>query len=254
MEFVAFAEYVVSKIKERAAAIDHIDRAADSITLNIANGNSRWSESDRIRFFDVAYGSALECAACLDVLWVKSLISREDTENGKLQLVEIVNMLVGLRRRHQTKVEEDTETYPENSKSHDSAEILFNHERLDVYQLSLQYVRWAHEISQTDLLDTRYQNKLDKLSTSILLNIAEGNGRFAVLDQRRFLDIAQNSALNSAACLDVIRVRKNIPLARVDEGKEMLFRIVSMLIAMRNRLGDKGSESGPKDTEFYDEN
>ena len=43
----------------------------DSLELNIAEGNGKYTSADRCRFFDTARASALECAACLDVLVAK---------------------------------------------------------------------------------------------------------------------------------------------------------------------------------------
>ncbi len=75
---------------------DQLDRASTSIPLNIAEGNGKYTAPDRCRFFDIARGSALECAACLDVLVAKKRL--DQAEQGKEILVRIVSMLVGLIR------------------------------------------------------------------------------------------------------------------------------------------------------------
>jgi hypothetical protein len=46
----------------------------------------------------MARGSVLECAACLDLLAVKSVIDQKELANGKATLEKIVSMLVGLIR------------------------------------------------------------------------------------------------------------------------------------------------------------
>ena len=83
-------------ISARAAAKDQLDRAATSIPLNIAEGNGKFSKKDRARFFDIARGSALESAAALDVLVSRRLATEEVVRVAKEQLVQIVNMLMGL--------------------------------------------------------------------------------------------------------------------------------------------------------------
>jgi len=66
--------------------------------LNIAEGNGRFTSADRCRFFDMARGSVLECAACLDLLAIKKLIDQKELVVGKAALEKIVSMLVGLIR------------------------------------------------------------------------------------------------------------------------------------------------------------
>ena len=80
-------------------ARDQILRASQSIPLNIAEGNSKITTPDRRRFFRIALGSALECAATLDVLVVCNLISAEYAQEGKARLDRIVAMLTGLSDR-----------------------------------------------------------------------------------------------------------------------------------------------------------
>ena len=83
----------------KAAAKDQLDRASTSIPLNIAEGNGKFSNADRARFLEIAQRSALECAACVDVLVARKFITAERTLPAKEQLVRIVNMLVGMLKR-----------------------------------------------------------------------------------------------------------------------------------------------------------
>ncbi|MBL9126277.1 MAG: four helix bundle protein, partial [Verrucomicrobiales bacterium] len=81
-----------------AAAYGQMDRARTSILLNIAEGNGRFTAADRCRFFDIARGSCLECAACLDILGIKGLLGGPDLEHGKSILRDVVCLLIGLIR------------------------------------------------------------------------------------------------------------------------------------------------------------
>src|SRR5437899_5309445 len=96
MKFIAWATELISKVKGKAAVKDQLDRASTSVRLNIAEGNGKFAIKDRCRFLDFARGSALECAACLDVLVAKHLIDVAETVSGKQRLFEIVSMLMGL--------------------------------------------------------------------------------------------------------------------------------------------------------------
>jgi four helix bundle protein len=99
---LAFNEWVgelLPSIEAKAAAKDQLDRAATSIPLNIAEENGKFSRRDRARFFDIARGSALEAAASLDVLVSRKLTARTQVIPAKDQLVQIVNMLMGLLKR-----------------------------------------------------------------------------------------------------------------------------------------------------------
>lgn len=98
LQFVVWVTEILERVPLKLAAHNQLDRASTSIPLNIAEGNGRYSASDRCRFFDIARGSVLECAAALDVLVAKKVLSEKEIELGKTQLVGIVSMLVGLIR------------------------------------------------------------------------------------------------------------------------------------------------------------
>ena len=101
-EAISFCGWVgefLSAISAKAAAKDQLDRASTSIPLNIAEGNGKFSAKDRARFFEMARGSALECAACLDVLLVRKLAAEKQVVPAKERLSRIVQMLIGLLRK-----------------------------------------------------------------------------------------------------------------------------------------------------------
>jgi len=120
---------------------------------------------------------------------------------------------------------------------------VFAHEKLTVYQESVRFVAWADEILETLPKGLAVHGQLDRASTSIPLNIAEGNGTYTAPDRCRFFDIARGSALECAACLDLLVVKKL--LAQAEPGKEILVRIVSMLVGLiRSTSPDRVHEPG----------
>lgn len=111
LQFVAFVDPILAAVPPKTAARDQLDRASTSAVLNIAEGNGKRSKVDRCRYLDIARGSALECAACLDVLVVKKHLSDNDAAAGKEILVGVVSMLVGLLATFGGAVQEDAGSY-----------------------------------------------------------------------------------------------------------------------------------------------
>jgi len=83
----------------RPALRDQLERASSSIALTLAEGCARRTRRDRHHFFSIAQGSAMECAAALDILRVIGCLSPTDATRAKHKLTRIVQMLIGLRRR-----------------------------------------------------------------------------------------------------------------------------------------------------------
>src|SRR5207249_150488 len=86
IEFCGWVGDFLNTVTAKAAAKDHLDRASTSTPLNIAEGNGKFSAADRSRFFEIARGSAVECAACLDVLVARKLVTEEAMAPRKEQL------------------------------------------------------------------------------------------------------------------------------------------------------------------------
>jgi four helix bundle protein len=115
----------------------------------------------------------------------------------------------------------------------------FDHERLDVYQESIAFCGWVGDLLNEITAKAAAKDQLDRASTSLPLNIAEGNGKFSTTDRARFLEIARGSALECAACLDVFAARKFVGAEQIIPAKEQLVRIVNMLMGMLKRFSKR---------------
>ena len=115
----------------------------------------------------------------------------------------------------------------------------FSHEKLLVYKRALEFVELVDEIILTQNGKSDAFDQLDRSSTSIPLNIAEGTGKYTNKDNCRYYDIARGSAVESAACLDVLLKRNKITIDENIKGKEILFAIVSMLVGLIKSNSDR---------------
>ena len=119
-----------------------------------------------------------------------------------------------------------------------------DHERLDVYQASLDFAVWSYEISKRlKSADRHSRDQLLRASQSITLNIAEGCGKLPSAERQRFLQIAGGSARECGAILDILWRCKVISDGEWRQGKELLVRIVAMLTRMIGQLSDHVREN-----------
>jgi four helix bundle protein len=76
---------------------DQLRRAALSVPLNIAEGSGKFSR-DSLRFYTIARGSALECAAIIDAMEAMGLVGESAVVEERGLLERVVSMLTGLIR------------------------------------------------------------------------------------------------------------------------------------------------------------
>ena len=76
-----------------ASLSDQLRRAALSVPLNIAEGSGKSTQRDAQRFYAIARGSALECAAIVDALEVLGFVGGPELAASRELLERIVSML-----------------------------------------------------------------------------------------------------------------------------------------------------------------
>jgi len=72
---------------------DQLKRATISVPLNIAEGSGKTSDRERARYHSIARGSAMECAAIVDLLRLQRLVEPALADEAKALSVRLVSML-----------------------------------------------------------------------------------------------------------------------------------------------------------------
>ena len=115
----------------------------------------------------------------------------------------------------------------------DSLPFTLSHERLDVYRLAVE----LHSLAITLLPQRGFRvlrDQIERASLGVVLNIAEGAGRRSPADKRRFFEIARGSAMETAAALEIVRLRRISDPRLIGDVRRLVIRVVQML----TRLGD----------------
>ncbi|HTJ46605.1 MAG TPA: four helix bundle protein [Kofleriaceae bacterium] len=110
---------------------------------------------------------------------------------------------------------------------------MLSFQRLDVYQRSIEFLALVYEI--VDALPRGNADRADQLARaaeSVVRNIAEGAGRWSAADAANRFKIARGEAMECAASLDVMRLRKLVDDDRYARGGELLEGVVAMLTKM----------------------
>jgi len=278
LRFLGWLAPLVEEVRKQGSTkarevTKRLDRSSLSALLNVAEGNGKRQRQIRARFFDDARGAATECAACLDALVAKRICDVRQTADGKAMLCRAAQMLTKLVQRYS-----EADGVRESEAEYDTAgerNCVFDHEKLEVYQLELSFVRWVTEllaeVKDADPSESReIRDHLDRASLSALLKTALANGKRRGRARAEAFDIARGSSTECAACLDALAAKDICSVGRIGEGKQMLVRIVQMLSKLVQRFsGDMTiaeggvaygyceaqavEEDGEEDDEFDDE-
>ena len=115
-------------------------------------------------------------------------------------------------------------------------EMYLDHEKLDVYQVAVEFVIVADGIVEHLPRGRGYlSDQLQRAALSIPLNIAEGAGEYSSDEKIRFYRMAKRSATECAAIVNIGQRLQLIEEKRYTHARELLIRLVSMLIKMAQR-------------------
>jgi four helix bundle protein len=94
VRFLPLAAAIADSLAPRHTALaDQLRRASLSIPLNIAEGSGKSTGPDQRRFYTIARGSAMECAAIVDACTALRLIDKSRIDEADQLLISTVRML-----------------------------------------------------------------------------------------------------------------------------------------------------------------
>lgn len=222
-------EVLISEALTSIAAFDHLERALESIGVNLMRANvQRPGSPQRCSYLDVSIASTHECAAALDICFARRALDPMAHEGMLMSLWRIRGMLLGMKRANPHCVQEAGTAYGSPA---------FPFANLDMYRVSLDVVGWMHELLEELNMKPRIRTKLDVSTTGTVLNIAEGHGRTTQADQNRFMKMAVEHAFQTILMLDLLVARQEVNASRIEGGKTTQARVISMLHAWCTRNG-----------------
>ena len=119
---------------------------------------------------------------------------------------------------------------------------VYKFQRLEVYQLALDYVDFVYHLSKQLPDSERFnlRSQLERAATSIVLNIAEGSTSQSDPEQARFLGLAVRSFLETVACWDLVARRSYVSSNELIAVREQGHSLFVKLQAFRKKLVENG--------------
>ena len=122
--------------------------------------------------------------------------------------------------------------------------MYFEFEKLDVYNVTLDFVAAADDVAESLPKGRRYlKDQLRRGANSIAANLAEGVGEYAPAEKVRFYRISRRSAVECASHLLACRRLALVEDALIATGLDQLLRIVAMQTSMIRSISTKARET-----------
>jgi four helix bundle protein len=113
---------------------------------------------------------------------------------------------------------------------------MFDFENLSVYAKAKLFNKKVNAFLGNTKLDRTTNDQLRRAAFSIMLNIAEGSGRYTKADKRNFYIISRGSTFECVAILDYLKDIESISQTQFDEFYQELDELSRMLFSMIKNL------------------
>ena len=115
---------------------------------------------------------------------------------------------------------------------------MFDFEKLEVYKKAKSFNSRMRKFIAEIRLDPTTRDQLRRASFSIVLNIAEGSGRFSKPDRRNFFIIARSSIFECVAILDVLKDEGILTKEKFQDFYTAADELSRMMFAMIRNLNE----------------
>jgi len=113
---------------------------------------------------------------------------------------------------------------------------MFDFEKLELYKRAKRFNKQIRLFLKSTNIDSVSRNQLLRASLSIVLNIAEGSGRFSSRDKRNFYIISRSSLIETISILDILKDEGGIEdkpfewfYSEAEELSKIMFKLINDL-------------------------
>ena len=125
--------------------------------------------------------------------------------------------------------------YPEIQTTHTKYKNMFDFENLEVYkkakELNKEILRFLRDNKQ---IDSYLRDQLRRASISMVINIAEGSGKFSKADKRNFYTISRGSVYECVSLFEIIFEENQVSKIDFNNYYQKFETISKMLLGLIN--------------------
>ena len=114
--------------------------------------------------------------------------------------------------------------------------IMFDFEQFPVYQKAEVYYALVLKILANPKIDKNLKDQLKRAALSIVLNIAEGAGKYTKNDKKNYYIVAKGSVDECVAIMRILTIEGFIEEKAFSSSYEILLEIAKMLSALINTM------------------